>query len=107
MKSLKQQYEDIIDQYIKLFEKKHGLELDHWVSGDKSGIASFGDIFYFNVSDILFDINNKLPKDLITKWLHDGVDFYERKGQYINLFSYWKGLRYQDLEDVKDAQLPF
>jgi len=100
VKEKQEQYENIIDRYIKLFEKKHGLELDHWVSNDKSGIAFFGCVFYFNVSDILFDINNKLPKGLIISWLYDGIEFREKKGEYINLNSYFLGLRYEQLDDV-------
>lgn len=95
MKTLKERYESVIDEYIKKFEKKHDLELDHWVSNDKSGIACFGDIYFFNVSDILYDINNNLPKKLICQWLEDSVGFREKKGQYINLSSYWMGLRYE------------
>ena len=56
MKKLKQQYDQIIDQYIKIFEKKHGLEFEFFVGDDNSGVACFGDVFYFNISDILFCI---------------------------------------------------
>lgn len=92
---LKERYEAIVDEYITLFEKKHNLELEFWVADDKSGTACFGDINFFNISDIMFDIDNKLPKGLILDWLNDSVEFHETKG-YINLESYSKGVRFQD-----------
>lgn len=98
-KTLKERYESIIDEYIVLFEKKHNLELEFWVADDKSGTACFGDINFFNISDIMFDIDNKLPKGLILDWLNDSVEFSETKG-YINLESYSKGVRFQDRTDI-------
>ena len=97
---LKALYETIADEYVYLFEKKHGLELEHWVSDDKTGVACFGDIYFFNVSDIMYDINNKLPKGFILQWIEDNVDNQEKKG-YINLNSYFKGMRFEDLPDVE------
>jgi hypothetical protein len=104
MTTLKEKYESIIDEYVKRFEKKHGLQLESWVSDDKNGVACFGDILYFSVNDIIYDINNKLPKGLIINWLEDGIDYYEKKGQTINIHSYAKGLRYQDLPDAVEFE---
>ena len=101
MKKLKERYEAIVDEYIRLFEKKHGLKLEFWVADDNTGVACFGDIYFFNISDIMYDINNKLPKNLIIQWLEDNVKYHDRKGQYINLHSYFKGMRFEDLKDVE------
>lgn len=100
MKTLKERYEKIIDEYVKLFEKKHEVELEFWVSDDKTGVACFGDIYYFSVSDIIYDINNNLPERMIFEWLEDNVEYYERKGQTINLSSYHKGLRLEQFTDI-------
>jgi hypothetical protein len=100
MKKLINRYEKVIDEYVRLFEKKHGLELEFWVSDNKTGVAAFGDIYYFNVSDIIYDIENELPKNFICQWLEDSVEYYERKGQNINLHSYFKGMRYENLPDA-------
>lgn len=97
--TLKERYETIVDEYIALFEKKHKIELEFWVADDKSGTACFGDIMFFNISDIMFDIDNNLPKNLILDWLNDSVEFSETKG-YINLESYSKGVRFQDRTDI-------
>jgi hypothetical protein len=101
MKKLKDRYEAIIDEYIRLFEKKHGLELEFWVSENKTGIACFGDVYFFHISDIIYDIDNELPEDLIIQWLEDTIEYNERKGMNINLQSYAKGLRFEDLKDVE------
>ena len=101
MKKLKERYEAIVDEYIRLFEKKHGLELEFWVSDDKTGIVCFGDINFFHVSDIMYDIDNELPQGLIIQWIEDCVEYNERKGMNINLHSYFKGMRFEDLKDVE------
>ena len=80
MKTLKERYEKIIDEYVKLFEKKHNVELEFWVNDDKTGIACFVGVYYFSASDIIYDINNNLPENMIFGWLEDNVDYYERKG---------------------------
>ena len=100
MKTLKEQYESIIDTYIEYFEKKHNLVLEYWVSDNKTGVASFGDIYFFNVADIIYDINNDLPKNYICQWLEDNVEYYEKKQRNINLDSYFKGLRFESLPDA-------
>jgi hypothetical protein len=99
MKNLKEKYEKIIDEYVRLFEKKHDMHLEHWVSDDKTGVACFGDILYYSVSDIIFDINNDLPAGLAIDWVYDTVEYHSNveHPNYINLFSYSKGLRYSDL----------
>jgi len=102
MNKLKDRYEAIIDEYVRLFEKKHGLELEFWVSDDKTGVAAFGGIYYFNVSDIIYDIENELPKMFICQWLEDCCEYHERKGRNISLHSYFKGIRFEDLEDVEN-----
>ncbi len=91
--ALKERYESIVDEYVAIFEKKHNLKLEFWVSDDKSGTACFGCINFFNISDIMFDIDNKLPKGLIIDWLNDSVESNKSKG-YISLESYSKGVRY-------------
>ena len=91
--TLKERYESIVDEYVAIFEKKHNLNFEFWVSGDKCGTACFGCINFFSISDIMFDINNKLPKGLIIDWINDSVESNKSKG-YISLYSYSKGIRY-------------
>jgi hypothetical protein len=91
---LKNNYELSIYQYIEKFCSKQELELEHWIGDDIGGIACFGDVFFFNFSDIVWDINSKQPKHLIKQWIYDCIDNPEK---HINYYSYSKGLRFKDL----------
>lgn len=100
MSELRSKLDNILKEYISLFEKKHDVEMEFAVSDNLMGVISFGCIYYFNVTDIIYDIDNKLDKGLIFQWIEDVVDFNtlkETKDQkYINLESYSKGMRYSD-----------
>jgi len=101
VKTLKQQFNELADKYIAAFEKKHGAQLEFWVADDKSGIASFGGTWFVNFSDIMFDIDNNLPKRLIFDWLDYSLEthYYNEnkisKLPSINLKSYSKGVRHE------------
>lgn len=95
MNELKKNLEYSINEIIETFEKKQGLTFDFFVSDDCIGIAHFGDILYFNVSDICYDIFTNQPKGLICHWLYDSVD---NKDKDINYKSYCMGLRFEDIE---------
>ena len=99
LSKLKEQYEMIVSEYIRKFCNKQGLAFEHWAGDAIGGIACFGDIFYFNFSDIVFDINSRQHKGLIISWLYDSVD---NPGKSINYFSYSKGLRCGDIVETKD-----
>lgn len=92
---MRKQLDKILKQYIRCFEKKHGLTFEFAVSNDLMGTISFGCVYYFSINDIIFDIENDLPKHLIVDWLDDSL---ENEGNYINLKSYSKGLRHQKHE---------
>lgn len=92
MTNLRKTLEAALKEYIRRFEKKHGLSFEHAVSDDLTGVICFGDVFFFHISDIIYDIDNKLPKGLIIDWLYSNLDNQDR---YINLHSYAKGLRHE------------
>ena len=96
LNQLKKQYEIVVSEYVQKFCNKHELEFEHWVGNDIGGIACFGDIFFYNFQDIVWDINSKQPKGLIIQWLYDCCDNAEKS---INYFSYSKGLRFSDLTE--------
>lgn len=81
----------ILKKYIKKFEKKHDLTFEFAVSDDLMGVISFGDVLFFNINDIVYDIDTKQPKGLIIDWLYDSIN----QDKYINFQSYSKGLRYE------------
>ena len=65
---LKYCYELVCAEYIRKFSKKQKLEFDGWVGSHIGGIAEFINQYFFNLDDIVYDINNNLPKNLIMKW---------------------------------------
>jgi len=99
--TLKIQYQNVCNEYVNRFSEKHDIEFDGWVGDEVGGIASFVSQYFFNISDIVFDIDTNQPVHLILKWQEDGVDYnmFRDKSEYINYKSYTMGLRYEDLEN--------
>jgi hypothetical protein len=98
MSKLSRKLGKAIDGYITKFEKKHDCYLEYFINDDIIGIVVFGDNF-FNVSDIIYDIDSKQPKDLIWDWYSDTLDRAMEGKRTINYQSYTKGLRYGMLTD--------
>lgn len=99
MKKLQKEYQDVVNQYLKKFIKKHKYEFSYWVSADIGGIACFIDQYYFDFDDIRFDIDNNVEKDLIFKWQDDGIENDNK--DVLNFKSYSLGLRYKHLGKLK------
>ena len=99
LQQLKKQYEFVCKEYIKKFCNKQGIEFDGWIGDEVGGIASFACQYFFNLSDIILDLNTKQPKGNILDWQSEGVDFnmFNEKQQHINYKSYTIGVRYKDL----------
>ena len=89
---MKKQLQNAINKYVKAFEKKHDVCFDGFIADDILGIATFSDC-YFNIADVVFDLDNKCPKDLIWNWYYESLD----ETKLINYQSYYKGLRYGQL----------
>lgn len=100
LKELNAMYETACEGYVEEFCKKQELEFDGWVAEEVGSIASFCCQYFFNMSDIILDLNTKQPKGLILNWQNDGVDFnmFNEKTEYINYKSYTMGLRYDALK---------
>lgn len=88
--TLKERYNAVCKEYIEAFEKKHGYNFDGFVANDNTGIAEFINQYYFNIGDIMYDINNKCKKNLIFEWQDYCLD---ESNESINFSSYSKGLR--------------
>ncbi|TXD47360.1 hypothetical protein [Polaribacter sp. IC073] len=93
---LKKDLEKSVYKIIKAFEKKHDVYFQYFVCDDVTGMASFGDVLYFNISDICFDIFSEQPKGLIIEWLEDSL---ENEEENINYQSYARGLRFEDAKN--------
>ena len=94
-KALRKALDDAIKNYIKAFEDKHGVFFEWAVVDDFTGVLNFGD-YYFSMSDIVYDIDNKLPLNLIFEWQDAGIEaHFKGNEKTINLQSYARGLRYE------------
>lgn len=94
MSKLKQNYESACNEYVKAFAKKQGLVFDYWIGDEVGGIASFSCQYFFNMSDMVIDIETKQPKFLILKW-HDELTICHPKT--MNYKSYTMGLRFDQI----------
>lgn len=99
---LQQKYSDICNEYVDIFCKKHEIELEYWVGNQVGSIACFGDIYYFDMKDIVEDIDNDYPKGLILKWIEDVVEYSELEKYNMPLSQYAKGERYNVPENTKE-----
>lgn len=85
---LQKNYEKSCNAYVKEFCKKHDVEFEYWVDS-VGGVAMIND-YFFNFSDIVWDINSGQPKELIFEWYDECVGVADKS---INYYSYTKGLR--------------
>lgn len=99
MGELKDNFNKACAAYIKAFEEKHDYQFDDSLTSDSDylDVLVFGD-YYFNLCDIVYDIDNDLPENMIFEWSNHNVEqnfmaggvFVEHK--YINLQHYhWGG----------------
>lgn len=88
---LKTNLEKSVMDVIKSFEVKQGMNFEFFVSDDVTGIASFGCVNYFHISDICHDIFTNQPKGQIIDWLHECMGNPDKT---INYQSYCMGLRW-------------
>ena len=99
---LRKEWEEILMGYIRKFEKKHDVKLQYAVDDNIMGVLNFGDAYFFDATDVVYDIDHNLPKGLILQWAKDSVDDSKNPTrQTINLHSYAKGLRFEDLRKNK------
>ena len=94
---LQSNYNNAVNEYIKVFEKKHGYSFTDWVGNDVGEIACFIEQYFFNFTDIKYDIDNKVKKNLIFQYQDDCLAHPKKK---MNFKSYAMGLRFEDIKNV-------
>ena len=95
---LRDKLDNILKEYINLFEEKHEVFFDCAVGDDLTGLLCFGD-YLFTTRDVIYDIDNNLPQNLIFQWQEDHInDDKNPERKVINLQSYARGLRFEDLK---------
>ena len=83
---MKKQLEKVLKQYIKEFEKKQDLTFEFAVNDNLMEVISFGSVYFFNMSDIIYDVDNAIKENIIIEWL----EYTLQEKDYINYRTYLK-----------------
>lgn len=83
---MKKQLEKVLKQYIKEFENKQDLTFEFAVDDNLMQVISFGSVYFFNMSDIIYDIDNAIKENIIIEWL----EYTLQEKDYINYKTYLK-----------------
>lgn len=83
---MKKQLEKVLKQYIKEFEKKQDLTFEFAVDDNLMEVISFGSVYFFNMSDIIYDVDNAIKENIIIEWL----EYTLQEKDYINYRTYLK-----------------
>lgn len=85
-------YKGICNDLVKLFAEKQDLEFYGWAGGTVGEVAGFAD-YFFNLSDIIYDLETNQKKGLIMEWNDYYMEAHYDKKDHVNYKSYSKGLR--------------
>ena len=83
---MKKQLEKVLKQYIKEFEKKQDLTFEFAVNDNLMEVISFGSVYFINMSDIIYDVDNAIKENIIIEWL----EYTLQEKDYINYRTYLK-----------------
>lgn len=83
---MKKQLEKVLKQYIKEFENKQYLTFEFAVDDNLMEVISFGSVYFFNMSDIIYDVDNDIKENIIIEWL----EYTLQEKDYINYRTYLK-----------------
>jgi len=93
IEELNKVYESTCNRYVQIFCEKQDMSFEGWVGNQIGGVVCCSDM-YFNIDDIVTDVNLKQPKGQIVDWYYDNIGNPKKS---INYFSYTKGLRIADI----------
>jgi hypothetical protein len=96
-----QNYRNACNDIVSVFARKQGLTFDFWVADEIGGVACFGDIYFFSLQDMLYDIEGRRKKGLILQWIEDAVEANEKEPD-IEFASYRE---YCLIEDFKNGKI--
>ena len=83
---MKKQLEKVLKQYIKEFEKKQDLTFEFAVDDNLMEVISFGSVYFFDISDIIYDVDNAIKENIIIEWF----EYTLQEKDYINYRTYLK-----------------
>lgn len=85
-------YKGTCNDLIKLFAEKQRLDFIDWAGGTVGEVAGFVD-YFFNLSDIIHDLETSQKKGLIVEWHDYCIENHFDEKPHVNYKSYTKGLR--------------
>lgn len=102
MNNLKRRYEKACNDYVNRFCEKQDMTFEGWVNDIVGEIALCSD-FFFNLQDIIWDINSEQKEGVIIDWYYAGLQNAESENPLhtINYHSWTKGLTYDYLEGME------
>lgn len=86
-----------IRMVISEFEKKQELYFDYAIADNIHNGLCFSSEYFFNLKDIVFDLETNQPKGRITVWHDEGVEYNLtnlKQPLHINYESWCKGAKY-------------
>lgn len=94
-------YSKCCDQYIKFFCDKQDISYTsfNWIHVNE--MAMFIDQYFFNMQEIIYDVNTNQPQHQILEWQDHIVEYtmYNKDLPKINYSSYCMGERYDLLKN--------
>jgi len=88
-RQLRKMYEFVCNEYVQKFCDKQELTNKGWVNNDVGTTAMCSD-FYFNLTDIVFDIDSNQPKWRILDWYGNSFQECQNGDKFINYENYTK-----------------
>jgi len=102
-KTIKELFEGACLLYIEVFCRKHDIKFDYHMNFD---IVVCGD-YYFNFTDIRYDIDNDIEAGLIEKWYYDSLlddNLKVNFKSYAEMFPVKHNQSYVKMLPVKDKK---
>ena len=81
--NLNKQFEEASNAYINIFSTKHNIEFDGWVGGIGTSVAAFINQYFFDMHDIILDINSEAEIGLIMRWQDNCLERRNQGSPYI------------------------
>lgn len=104
---LQRHYEKIVEEYTKLFIKKHDYEeysRDMWIGRYIGGIIEIGDMFV-NFDDIRYDIDHYIEPELYGEYYYKSLECTSLGLSFPNYEHYCLGCPIPSNEQIENVRL--
>ena len=83
---------DSIEEYVKIFEKKHEIKFDFWIAEATGTVACFGD-YFVSFEDIRLDLEKNVDNNVFFEWYDLSLELGLKDEPIVNYQSYLRGYR--------------